>query len=442
MELACSKLLIRICLAFDDEILPMLLQRLVSIRPWITMVMILILSPILLFAGCKNYIMLHQLKAGLRGEEPLAPESISWLLLNTAQDESVLTMTGWSYQKLGNFTKAQQYLEMAVQLQPQDVRSQFILGKMRLEIGNESEAIESFKMAGAGQWLSWQGLQVQDQNDWTKSIKFFNLATKVDPENGVYYHYLGDAYAYAGQIDAASGAYHRAAELEADAYQAALLEGLAAFTISDWDMSLKSYERAQHLKPDQFEPYYREGLIWYWHKNNYEKGVALIEKAVELNPGDPNGYIFLIQICTSEKIYACADDWFQRGNELIPDNIGLIYQIALSQFQRENYQQTIVLADHIVNLYAPYHLAWDLKGLALLNMGQTSQSIEALKKSLVYSPGNPVYRIHLAQALLEAGQDCQALKEAEEADVAGHHINEVAVVATAIREKVEQSCDP
>ena len=49
---------------------------------------------------------------------------------------------------------------------------------------------------------------------------------------------------------------------------------------------------------------------------------------------------------------------------------------------------------------------------------------------------------HLAQALLEAGQDCQALREAGEADTAGHHINEVAVVAAMIRQKVSQSCDP
>jgi tetratricopeptide (TPR) repeat protein len=429
-------------LAFNEEFSQMLLQRLASTRLWIIIVVILFFSPALWFAGCKNFVMLHQLKAGLHEREPLAIEKISWLSVNMIHDASVVATTGWAYQKLGDFTLAQKYLERAVQLQPKDTRVWFLLGNMRLEAENEAGAIAAFKAAGAGRWLSWQGLQAHAQNDWPKAIRFFLLATKVEPTIAVYYRYLGDAYVYAGQQDAAASAYRQAAELDPDAYQSALLEGLAAFTISDWDMSLSSYKHAQLLKPDQSEPYYRQGLIWYWNKNNYEKGITLSEKAVELNPRDPNIYISLIQICTSEKIYTCADDWFQRGDEAIPDNIGLIYQIALSQFQRGDYQQTILLVDRIVNLEGSYHLAWDLKGLALLNVGRGSQAIEALEQSLVFSPGNPVYRVHLAQALLEVGQDCRALEEAEQADLVGHDINEVAVLAEMIREKVKLSCKP
>src|SRR6266511_5175204 len=136
----------------------MLLQRLVLTRLWIIIIMILVLSPALWFAGCKNFVILHQWKAGLHEKEPLAIAKISWLPVNTTHDTSVLTITGWSYQKLGDLTSAQKYLELAVQLQPHYTRAWFLLGNVRLEVGDEAGAIEAFKTAGAGQWLSWQGL--------------------------------------------------------------------------------------------------------------------------------------------------------------------------------------------------------------------------------------------------------------------------------------------
>jgi tetratricopeptide (TPR) repeat protein len=76
----------------------------------------------------------------------------------------------------------------------------------------------------------------------------------------------------------------------------------------------------------------------------------------------------------------------------------MIVLLTLTAFISRMYHKEVhVLADQ-----------WFARGEAHFQVGDAADAVKDYRNALVYSPGNPVFQLHLAQALIAAGKDAEA----------------------------------
>lgn len=387
-----------------------------------------------------NYISMHQIHAVFNNEKNFDLNLLYPVSTENEESSSVLAITGWAHFIQGNTQKAIDNLSQASHLDPDRVTTIALLGDAYFKEGDIEDAVYAWEKAGAEFRLYNNALIAHREERWPEAIQYLLMSIQVDPESASkVYSLLGDDYRYMGQRNEAATAYRKAASLEPNSYQAAMHEALAALTLTEWEEAISWYRHARLINPDKAEPYYQEGHIWYWEKGEKEKSLSLIKHASELDPNNPIPYIKMIQIYSIENEFERADFWFRESESIIPDNISIMYYEALSQMRQGAYFEAVALADRILEQSGEYHLAWYLRGNAYMSLSRPSDAVFSYEKAVEFSPNDPNYRVHLAQALLDVENPCRALKEANQVlSINMDYMDEVEV----IRSKAGPLCNP
>lgn len=381
-----------------------------KIAIWLLPALLLLTQPALYRHFRSNWINSFQTRAIFSPGLPL--QSVKPQL---GEPASVLITTGIAYLAVHEPLEAIPFLKVATEKIPHEFQDWLFLGQALYESGDVNGAVNAWKhVRGAADWLILQGIEDQNQGNFEKAATEYELSSQVDPLDGRAYRLLGDVNKYLGRWDASARAYRNAASFTKDPYQKALLEGSAALITADWNTALSAYQRAADIQPAQSEPYYWQGYIWYWAYQDANQAKALMEKAVVLQPSQPEPYILMVQICSQEKDYPCADEWFQNGQKIAPNNIELIYEMARSQDLRGNYQNVISYTDHILELSPTYLPALFLKGNALIQSGEPTSALQIYQQAAAVNPNNPEAQAGLVQALFAAGKPCEALESGQQ----------------------------
>ena len=159
-------------------------------------------------------------------------------------------------------------------------------------------------------------------------------ALKLDPESSKAHVAAGQGFSMEQRYADAAKEFALAIELDPTLFDAYYYYGRSCFKSGDLEKSLRLFQQAQEVRPEDYEAIYLLGLVLRQLGRNEESrdadGRALkrIRKHLELNPDDARAYVLgagsLARLGESEQ----ARQWCDRAMSLAPDDDAILYNTA------------------------------------------------------------------------------------------------------------------
>ena len=298
---------------------------------------------------------LLQKVAQLEGENrklTLRKQSTKKLKKQFQQASRGLTAVDWFYKAValwdgGKCTdpkKAIEYLNNAINLQPDDAAAYIIIrGLAYYNLGRHQRAIEDYNkairlkpdLARTFNLYNRRGLAYADLGQHQRAIEDYDKAIRLKPDDAVYHTNRGAAYFGLGQHQRAIEDLNEAIRLKPDYVQAYILRGGTYNYLGQHQLAIKDYDEAIRLKPDL--AHILRGLRGRAYDNlgQHQRAIQDYDEAIRLKPD-------------------YADAYYNRG----------IAYAGLKQYQRAivDYNQAIRLKPDDANAYGSRGLSYLLQG--------------------------------------------------------------------------------
>lgn len=124
-------------------------------------------------------------------------------------------------------------------------------------------------------------------------------------------------------------------------------QGIEALSIRDYARARRIFTEIIRANPDLSGPYANLALIDY-KQNRYQRSLQQVNKAIELNPLQPQAYQLRAQILLQNGEIRLARNDYQKALELDPDYLNAHYNLALLY---DVYLQEIALAIEHYTIY-------------------------------------------------------------------------------------------
>jgi tetratricopeptide (TPR) repeat protein len=182
--------------------------------------------------------------------------------------------------------------------------------------------------------------------------------------------------------------------------------------------AVEVFTKGHRLFPDSARMLVGLGVAWY-ARGSYEQAALRLCQASDLNPGDPNPYLFLGKIQSVETAQSEGlVERLQRFARLQPENALANYYYALSLWkQRKNLDdaQTVAQVESLlqkaVRLDPKLGLGYLQLGILSSDRKDFSQAISDYQKAIAASPRLEEAHYRLAQAYRRNGEQSKAQQE-------------------------------
>ena len=210
----------------------------------------------------------------------------------TAND---LTIAALDYVLLTQYGDAAHYLELSLQMNPDNVEARYHLGRVRYQ-----------------------------QNQFDLAIAAFQEVIKRDPANVKAFDNLGLSLEAKNQAEAAIAAYRKAIALDAasatHSEQPYLNLGVLLSKSNRTDEAIPLLTRAAAIAPDEFRVHY-ELAKTYFDSSQWEPAGQQAEEAVKLNPKESSAHYLLGRVYQRMGRKELANEEFRKTSELIRDKV-------------------------------------------------------------------------------------------------------------------------
>ena len=259
-----------------------------------------------------------------------------------------------------------------------------------------------------------------------------------EPANAELHHSLAELDERQGNALEAVHEYQRAAELQASErnlydWAAELLTHRAA------EPAEEVFTKGHRLFPQSIRMLLGLAVAQY-ARGSYDRAARSFFEASDLNPGDPNPYLFLGKV-QSVEITALEGfvERMRRFARLEPDNAWANYYYAVSLWKQrtgpEDSATTVQvrsLLEKAVRLDPGLGAGYLQLGILYSDQADFSKAISAYQKAIEVSPRMEEVHYRLAQVYKRTGQDLEAQKERELYDQLSKQL-----AAEAMRERSE-----
>ena len=148
------------------------------------------------------------------------------------------------------------------------------------------------------------------KGDYKYAVDLLEAAVLKEPKNADYFLNLGNAYRKAkpGEAGDVYKNYQKALEINPNFGYAYLRLAKIFETQPNWDLVLQNLNDAVSKEPGFSLAYYELFYYYWWHKHDYDKAEAMLNKFIESRPNeDPTeGNYLYSQLCWGRKDYDCA----------------------------------------------------------------------------------------------------------------------------------------
>jgi adenylate cyclase len=159
-------------------------------------------------------------------------------------------------------------------------------------------------------------------------------ALKLDPESAEAHVATGQGFSMEKRYADAAKQFERAIELDPTLFDAYYYYGRACFKSGDSDKSLRLFQQAQDVRPEDYEAIYLTSLVLRQLGRNEEsraadeRAIKSVRKHLELNPDDARAYVLgagaLARLGERDE----AKQWCERAMSLAPDDDAVLYNAA------------------------------------------------------------------------------------------------------------------
>jgi tetratricopeptide (TPR) repeat protein len=313
---------------------------------------------------------------------------VYWHMLGENQTENV---------NKENIQKAIEHMEALTRLQPSDLDSWQVLGRL-YKMNNQSQ----------------------------KAEEAFKKVLNVDPDSKGGLSSLAQLYFEQGDYAGAVDLLKKIPEADMDPPLLGML-GYAYGQTHDYDSAVATYEKALAQDPEnaQLHRAYADALIG---MGNAPAARAEFEKVLKADPDDASTYLKLAQLDRQEGQFDLARKDLERAKALQADNLEISYQQALLEDAVGNQDKAIELLQGLVkkseqpgNEYTPAEannrvLFLERLGLIYREQRKNELALQAFKQIVALGQGQAPLGVQLIVDLMHANHQLpQALSEVDSA---------------------------
>jgi tetratricopeptide (TPR) repeat protein/tRNA A-37 threonylcarbamoyl transferase component Bud32 len=296
------------------------------------------------------------------GEYDLAMADFNTAIELQPEDAGGYEARAAAYRNVGDFEAAIADLETAVRLDPEHPWYWNALGTARLDGGDPEAAIADLSKAielmpeDSGFW-SDRGWAFKTMGDHDAALAEFDQALKLDPENPWAYRNRAETYLAMGEPD----------------------------------LALVDFNRAVELRPE--DPWSYGGRSWaHRDAGNFEAAVEDLGTAIQLDPEDPwlymdRGTIYDESLGDSDRGLADLD----RAVELAPDMANTYFQRGMFFLRHEDWESLIDDMTLAMPLAPDWPDLWAHRGFAYAELGMLDEARADLEAFVEMTADNPDY---------------------------------------------------
>jgi tetratricopeptide (TPR) repeat protein len=258
----------------------------------------------------------------------------------------------------GQLTQTIAAYEQAIALEPGDVSPYVPLARLLILEGRISEAIQRAEQAtematnsreSAAAWAVL-GMAHDWNGDVAEAIEACLRAVETDPTCVEGYAYLAEAYADAGRWAEATQTAQTALQLDDGNVDAHRNYGYTLEIQGNYWGALEAYERALKIHPNLAYIHISVGRI-YRKLGDIDAAINSFQQAAEINPGDAQAHFELgWTYLTHFGDYEQAETYLERATELDPHFGRAFGGLAITYWQRRNYEDAIPNFERAIEL--------------------------------------------------------------------------------------------
>jgi len=360
----------------------------------------------------------HGSNATLRTTEALAKETASLGVPAVKSESDSFRMSAPSLS-----TPGEESLRLQAEHEPGNFELNYRLGKMLVDEGKSGEALLYLERASQLNPVDYENayelaLAHADAGQYERAqAEARTLLAKQNesvPQQAELHHLLGNIEERLGNPLEAVHEYQRAAEL--DPSEPNLFDWGADLLIHRaFEPAIDVFVQGNRLFPRSSRMLAGLGVAWY-ARGDYGQAARSLCEASDLNPEDPNPYLFLGKMQTVDSMQSdCAVERLGRFLKLQPENAMANYYYAFTLSSHEadvnKLAQAQSLLEKAVRLDPKLAAAHLQLGILYSQQGVTSEAISAYRKAIEANPqlAEPHYR--LGQLYSRAGEKSKAQAE-------------------------------
>jgi serine/threonine protein kinase/Tfp pilus assembly protein PilF len=197
----------------------------------------------------------------------------------------------------GQYEKAAEQFQQAVQLEPTNDRAYWSLAGAFQHLNQPDKAEETYKRAIAVRPQYWRGYTqlavfYLGQAEYEEAAAMFRRATELDTDSYIAFNGLGAALLYLGKDEEARQAFEKSIAIRPD-YSAYSNIAVALFRLRRFQDSVRNYREALKLNDSEYQTWGNMGDSQYYGgdttpaMDSYRKAITLAEQQLKVNPRDP-----------------------------------------------------------------------------------------------------------------------------------------------------------
>lgn len=365
------------------------------------------------------------------------------------QPRNVRAMIGLAQvaEKQKSYEKMVEWLETARDKNPDNLEPMLMLSKYYLLRGKSLQALEIARDASARHpdndlALKTLGVSQQATGNTASAIRTFRNLIRRSQGKPEPHHLLAQILFKDSRIKEANKEWEHAIELSPKYLPSIVARAESALKEKDFDTALELSKTVQNYYPQSPLGYRILGDVeqgrnhpekarqayhqaYQIHKTaglarrlfqiyiileDHTSGFALLEKWLEQSPKDVASWALLAmgyqKIEKNEKAIRC----YEKAYQLAPNNRIVVNNLAWL-YQEKGDNRALELAEDILDLAHSDPQIADTAGWIFVQNGKLDKGLVLLQQAAVLAPHIPEIRVHLAEALIQAGRRQEAGKE-------------------------------
>ncbi len=245
---------------------------------------------------------------------------------------------GSVYSATGKYAQAVTELKRALELAPNSDEAYRNLGDAYKASGQSDESIATYQKAVAANSYNWLnhialGKAYFELGDNAKALPEFQKVTELAPDNPMGYGDIGGVYLREGKWSEAIPHFQKALSIAPDSATYSNL-GTAYFWLRRYDESVKMYEKATEMTPNNEELFGNLGDAYRWSGHSeqaaaaYGKAIALAFQELQVNPRSASIMGDLGLLYAKKGDATNALQYTNQARAISPDEVYLMYSEA------------------------------------------------------------------------------------------------------------------
>jgi len=351
------------------------------------------------------------------GQPAKAEEVLEPALKVAPDDPELLRLAGEVAVQRGDFARASQYYGQAASRDKDNAGLRTRLAQARFASGDEEQALKDLEAASILDPEHYQAdvalvVAHMRKREYDKALAAVGSLEKKQPTNPLTFNLKGGVYLAKGDQKNARASFEKALELKPDYLPAAT--NLARMDVADKqpEAARKRFETIVAKDPKNDPALLALAEVMAATKAPLKDIVATVERAIAANPKSVRAHLALVNIQLQSRNAKAAVAAAQSASSALPDNPQILAALGIAQAAAQETRQAVATFNKLAAAMPQSPVPWMLAARAYVAGKDYDGAIQALRKALALQPDRPEVHRDAIAVFLAAGKPEEALADA------------------------------